>query len=179
MLRTPLLLGLASLGFACSSSPGSSNASPSTADSGSTDGSMAGDGHTAGDGSVQDAGPQDAAAGCDAYYLGMCVEDCGPYKTGFPNCDMCISISSEACGAAIACGTPDDGGVNDAGMTRCEQLLKCVQDCVAAGADAGVTTALCENMCKPAYNLTEFENYQELVSFIATFCPYDCPVTTQ
>jgi hypothetical protein len=165
------VLAVACLSLACSSSNGAQAAVAS-------DGGGQGDGSA--DAFVPNASDASTSGGsCDAMYLGMCEGYCGSYTSGYRNCDRCISISSEACSAALACSTPDDGGVNDAGRTRCEQLLACVQSCAQAGAEAGVTTTSCENTCKLSYNLAEYEQYQELVSFIASFCPYDCPVSTQ
>jgi hypothetical protein len=182
-----LSLILAAVVVACSSPSNGSN-SPTALDAGaSSEGASGGPSSDSSTGGTTDGGPVEDTSSVapsipcvgDASYLGRCLRDCGSYTSGYPTCDLCIQSTPEVCTQAVSCDTPDDGGVDDAGATRCEQLLACVQNCAVAGAEAGVSTGQCVTICKAGYNLTEYMNYDGLVSMIGLLCPNSCPVIAQ
>jgi hypothetical protein len=110
---------------------------------------------------------------------GTAATGCGSYSSGFPVCDQCIQTS--CCPEALACSTPDDGGVNSAGLTRCEQLFNCILVCAAGKPDSGVSPpsyGACENMCDPGYSANEYLSVTAIDTCIGTLCQFSCPVQT-
>ncbi|HLK37703.1 MAG TPA: hypothetical protein VKU41_13175 [Polyangiaceae bacterium] len=96
-------------------------------------------------------------------------------SSGSATCDSCLE--STCCGALTACDTPDDGGVNDAGMSQCEALVGCILDCVAGNADAGIaagTTSSCESVCNPTYSASEQASAQALLACETSNCSAAC-----
>jgi hypothetical protein len=112
-------------------------------------------------------------AGGDAIVDGGCAVS---INTGSPTCNQCVQ--SQCCAAVSSCGTPDDAGVDDAGNTACELLLKCTLDCVAGNSEAGVdggSTSSCEASCSPTYTQAEQQSASAVLSCRAASCSPQCP----
>jgi hypothetical protein len=150
-----LLLGTLAMAIGCSSD----DTTP-TLDSGSTaqdDSSMPGTdtgaSTMADDGS--DTGAVEAAS-------------CGAFTTGSPTCDACIQQS--CCGPAATCDVPDDTGLDDAGLTGCEQLVSCVSDFCADGG----SLSDCEGTCDPIYSNSVQMSAHDLLTCATTNCQAEC-----
>src|SRR5579884_3787569 len=102
------------------------------------------DSGTSSDTGSSETGATEAASSDTGADGGGCVL---PITTGAAACDQCVE--AHCCPQAAACDTPGDGGVNDAGLTECEQLTGCVSDCIAAD---GGTSSSCFDLCKGAYS---------------------------
>jgi hypothetical protein len=77
----------------------------------------------------------------------------------------------------VACDTPDDAGVNDAGMTACESLVTCIDQCMVGNPAAGVpgdTLASCQVSCQIDYSDTETANAMAFVTCQTTTCAASC-----
>jgi hypothetical protein len=95
--------------------------------------------------------------------------------TGTAACDQCLDAN--CCPALTACGTEDEAGVDDAGVTACGQLVQCILDCVAGNAEAGIdggTLSSCESDCGGSYSTTDQLNADSLVLCQATSCSAQC-----
>jgi hypothetical protein len=95
--------------------------------------------------------------------------------TGSASCDQCLI--GHCCSQLMACDTPDNAGVNDAGASACEQLLSCILDCVAGNPDAGVaagTRADCQNVCNPSYTSSEQQNASAVLDCQMSNCTSSC-----
>jgi hypothetical protein len=101
---------------------------------------------------------------------------CGSYTSGVTSCDQCIQTA--CCGESAQCSNPGDGGVDDAGRTRCEALLRCALECSAPPSDGGTAPSYeaCWLQCKGPYSSDEQLAAMGLESCIGLSCPYDCTV---
>lgn len=113
--------GSSSGGDDSSVADGASSSSSSSSSSGSGLGSSSGSGEASTDAPVDG---------------GLCT---AALTIGSADCDTCMKAS--CCDALIACDTPDDAGVDDAGNTACESLLNCALT-YAATSDAGLSDAV-------------------------------------
>jgi hypothetical protein len=88
--------------------------------------------------------------------------------TGSTDCDTCAATS--CCSALMACDTADDAGLDEAGFSRCEGLLTCLNDVnnSDSGEDAGST-------CDPSYTATEVTNATAVFTCLHTSCATQCP----
>ncbi len=95
--------------------------------------------------------------------------------TGNASCDACVT--SACCSALTACETPDDAGVDDAGLSACEQLIECTVDCIRGNPDAGSppdTLANCTPLCAPSYSATAQQNAIGLLLCEQANCTQQC-----
>jgi hypothetical protein len=108
----------------------------STADSGSSSGTSS----SSSSGSSNDSATEGAASSSGAGDSGGDGGSCSAMLViGAATCDACMKAS--CCNELIACDTPTDAGVTDAGLTECETLLDCTLN-YANTSDAGLTDAL-------------------------------------
>ena len=101
---------------------------------------------------------------------GEAAATCGvALDTGSAECDTCVAAS--CCTQLTTCDTPDDAGVNEAGLDSCEQLLTCINDIngTDGGADSGMAT------CDPSYGSTVQTAAAAVLSCIETSCATQCP----
>jgi hypothetical protein len=149
-LAIVILGGIAASDSACTLVVGGDDGgNPFTDDSGSVqDTSMAADmGAQVDTGTQQDTGTQpDVGTQPDAGAAGEGGTCAVPADTGSAVCDQCIDAM--CCTQSIACATPDDAGVDDAGASTCAQLAQCVVSWVAGGAG---DIASGEAACGPTY----------------------------
>jgi hypothetical protein len=117
-------------------------------------------------------GASSAGSGTSGATLG-----CGTYSSGDETCDQCLQGENPCCNAALACSTPDEAGVNDAGRTRCEQLLDCIYDCASGLSGSGgapPSYAECQATCKTGYSESEYLGATGLTTCAQTLCPAQC-----
>ncbi|HLK38241.1 MAG TPA: hypothetical protein VKU41_15870 [Polyangiaceae bacterium] len=95
--------------------------------------------------------------------------------SGSAACDMCLQAN--CCQQVVACDTPDDAGVDDAGLSMCEKLIGCVSDCVSPPAGSNVdagTTSSCFSTCGASYSTAEVNAANTLVSCTTASCASMC-----
>ncbi|MDP9035855.1 MAG: hypothetical protein M3O50_13725 [Myxococcota bacterium] len=129
-------------------------------------GSDAGPGGTSDTGSMQraeaaapggDAGTTQDSGGASVPETSTGATGCGTYKSGSDVCDQCIAQANPCCNSALICSTPDDGGVDDAGRTPCEQELSCIYRCASGLSNpnrdaAPPSYAECTTQCRGGYS---------------------------
>ncbi len=96
-------------------------------------------------------------------------------NTGSAACDQCTGAS--CCAEFVACDTADDAGVDDAGLSACEQLTTQVSECVIGRPDAGLdagTFSSCYALWKDAYSVSAQQEAQALFSCLSAKCPQAC-----
>jgi hypothetical protein len=90
-------------------------------------------------------------------------------------CDACVK--SHCCSELTACDTADDAGVDDAGMTTCEQLLQCTLT-YAATADASLTESI--STCSGGEGgMTYSAAAQQLATMLITCTGTNCATECQ
>ncbi len=116
-------------------------------------------------------------AGSGAVGGGSDVSSCGNFSSGDATCDQCIQEESPCCNSARACATADDGGVDNAGKTRCQQLLDCIYNCASGLSGSGGTPpsyTQCQVTCATAYNDTEYDSAIGIVACVQALCSQQC-----
>ena len=96
-------------------------------------------------------------------------------SSGSAACDQCLS--TQCCAQLVACDTPDEAGVDDAGNSACESILSCLDACVTGNPDAGVppeSLSMCETDCGNAYSPQEQQAATNLVQCQASSCAQAC-----
>ncbi len=93
---------------------------------------------------------------------------CGAFTTGAPACDTCVQAN--CCTAAATCDVPDDTGLNDAGLTSCEQLVSCVSDLCADGG----SLSDCEGTCNLTYAQSVQTSANDLLTCTSMNCQAQC-----
>ncbi len=108
-----------------SAADGSSSSSGGSSSGGSSSGGSSSGGSSSG---VTDAG--DGGGTCS---VGIASADGGPSA-----CDTCMEAN--CCAELVACDTPGEAGVDDAGLTACENSLDCVVQLLSP--DSGISQSL-------------------------------------
>ena len=154
---------------ATSGSTGSASGddSSTSATSGST-GSATGDDDSAAP-TGDETGDSNVFVSADA--AGDGAASCGSFTTGAAACDACVQ--AQCCDTAAACDLPDDAGLDDAGLSACEQLVSCVTDLCS---DGGSLTD-CLGTCSPPnglYSVAETSAASALLTCVTTNCAQSC-----
>ena len=93
--------------------------------------------------------------------------------SGADACDTCALTS--CCNAENTCQTVEP--TTDAGITDCEDIFSCVQDCLAPPADSGVdggTFADCTSTCSASHTTQGVADFTALSTCLTTSCASQC-----
>lgn len=141
-----------------------------TGDDAATDGggSSSGAGSSSGGSSsgASSSGGSSSGAASDAGDGGSCRAN---LTIGAAACDTCMKAN--CCAELITCDTPGDAGVDDAGLTSCEQSLDCVVG-LSSTSDAGISQALSD--CFGGDASAAPADLTGLLSCASTHCFADC-----
>jgi hypothetical protein len=149
----------------------------STTNNNGTDGSTGEDGSTS-DSTASSSGGDTGTTGetgtSSGGEGGSCVLN---VSLGTTACDTCAT--AHCCTELNTCDTADEAGVDDANLSACDALEKCISDCVIGNAEAGVeggTPSECMTGCNPSnlYTPTEIANAQAALSCLSTNCLSSC-----
>jgi len=142
-----------------------------TVNSGDAGPDLFGDSGTTNDGSTtnEDAATTTEDGGSDAQ------ASCGALS--FDNggaCDTCAQTN--CCSDLAACDTADSSGLNDAGLTGCEQILDCAFSfCMTPAADGGAMSLdECLSTCNGSYPAAQQQTAGTLVTCVSTHCATEC-----
>jgi hypothetical protein len=158
------------LAAACTVNNNNVTGNDSGEDSSTADGSGSSSGGSSGGDTgtpTPDTGTGDGGGGCTL-----------AISTGSMTCDTCAQ--AHCCAEVNTCDQAGDGGVDDAGMSKCEQLATspCVKDCVSPPPDSGVEAGSlmsCLSTCAGAgANPTDITNASNVLTCFATSCPTEC-----
>ena len=131
---------------------------------------------------ASDAGSAQDSGGASAPETSTGGAGCGTYKSGSDVCDQCIAQANPCCNSALACSTPDDGGMDDAGRTPCEQELSCIYQCASGLSNpnrdaAPPSYAACTIQCRGGFSNDVNLKVVSLNVCAQALCKAQCPYT--